>query len=297
MPPKSALSAQKQKEEFRKQYQRVLAPKEAPQKRKEPESVSPAAAASRHGADAASASPALASIVTHAAVPAAKRMRKDQFDIRKCLFDILEYLKFNEEYVDMDELFELLPDVRAGVAWPEHREQLKSAMRQHDKLQFQGEAVAFKPTYNVRNREELLELLRDFQRRGLGGIRVDALQESYKTVTLDVEDLAKEGQIHIVQRKDSKQGVIFFRDAEGLREVDKSLIELWRKCDVAGRAPHEIERLLVAARLQPLRVEHVAQPKQDSKFKKRTTKGRPAPPQHESITILQRAGQLHTGAV
>ena len=64
--------------------------------------------------------------------------------------------------------------------------------------------VCFKPAYDVHNYEELLELLRLFNRQGLGGIRTDILKVSSHTL---VNVIQKESAKNVEAREKETQAL------------------------------------------------------------------------------------------
>lgn len=204
-------------------------------------------------------------------------------DMQKSLHAIIEYLKKQEEPVRIDSMLEHLGLHTGSVAAVQR---LRDAMLAHDKLSVEDSLVVFKPVYCVRNFEELLALLRDFDSKGLGGVRVDLLKESYKTVMADVDRLIAEQLVYVVKRKAPKTDVIFYRSPQHEFFVSESIQALWRQCEVAARHVNEIEKLLVNAGQMPQRVEFVALPERTKK-----TRGRTGPAiKHESMAILEKQG-------
>jgi len=95
--------------------------------------------------------------------------------------------------------------------------------------------VSFRPTYDVRNKEELLKKLKEFHDSGLGGMSVDKLKESEtKTFKVDVlvDELEKNGLVLVCRKTVRSQRitpdrVVYYRDRGPESEIDKEFVDLW----------------------------------------------------------------------
>lgn len=98
--------------------------------------------------------------------------------------DALEAMRHRGEGVHIKALMR-------SVTYAEHEKhlpELQAALRRNPKLFVDRHNMVFyRPTYNVRNADELLELLKRFHREALGAINYEELLESYPNVERDVE--------------------------------------------------------------------------------------------------------------
>jgi len=103
----------------------------------------------------------------------------------------------------------------------------------------------FKPPYNIKNKKMLLRLLQDYDRKGLGGIFLEDIQESLPRCDKVISRLEDDDRILVINAADKKK-VVFLRDnAEKLQfHVDEEFKKLWRSIAVDSLDDMKIEEYL-----------------------------------------------------
>lgn len=103
----------------------------------------------------------------------------------------------------------------------------------------------FKPPYNISSKKMLLNLLRDHDRRGLGGIFLEDLQESLPRCDKIISRLLDDNKILVINACDKKKVVFLRENAEKLQfPVDEEFQKLWRSVAVDGLDDVKIEEYL-----------------------------------------------------
>ena len=103
----------------------------------------------------------------------------------------------------------------------------------------------FKPPYNISSKKMLLNLLRDHDRRGLGGIFLEDLQESLPRCDKIISRLLDDSKILVINACDKKKVVFLRENAEKLQfPVDEEFQKLWRSVAVDGLDDMKIEEYL-----------------------------------------------------
>merc|ERR1719510_221185 len=69
----------------------------------------------------------------------------------------------------------------------------------------------FKPPYNIKNKKMLLRLLQDYDRKGLGGVFMEDLQESLPRCEKIIQRLLDDDKILVINAADKKK-VVFLKD-------------------------------------------------------------------------------------
>ncbi|VDM02281.1 unnamed protein product [Schistocephalus solidus] len=100
----------------------------------------------------------------------------------------------------------------------------------------------FKPKYDVRNRQELYQLLKRHEFRGLGGIYLDDLAEAVADVERVVQSLGD----HVIQvvTPHDKKVVLFYNDKSFDLGIKEEFKQLWRAVSVEGMHELKIEEYL-----------------------------------------------------
>jgi len=103
----------------------------------------------------------------------------------------------------------------------------------------------FKPPYNIKNKKMLVRLLQDYDRKGLGGIFLEDIQESLPRCDKVISRLQDDDRILVINAADKKK-VVFLRDnAEKLQfHVDDEFQKLWRSIAVDSLDDMKIEEYL-----------------------------------------------------
>ncbi|KAI8877104.1 hypothetical protein K501DRAFT_261010 [Backusella circina FSU 941] len=113
----------------------------------------------------------------------------------------------------------------------------------NDKIDFDAanQTFAYKPTYQIRSKEDLLELL--IRKRNEGGMDYKDLKDSYSKLGSAVEELASEGQILVVRNKDGNPRVLFYNEAEFNTPIDPEFKKMWSEISIPDETdlPKELE--------------------------------------------------------
>lgn len=96
-------------------------------------------------------------------------------------------------------------------------------LENNDKIDYDpiNKTFAYKPTYQIRSKEDLLSLL--IQKKNEGGMDYKDLKDSYSKLSSAVEELASEGQILVVRNKDGNPRVLFHNDAQYNTTIDPGI--------------------------------------------------------------------------
>ncbi|KAJ1965436.1 transcription factor TFIIE beta subunit, TFIIEB, Tfa2 [Dipsacomyces acuminosporus] len=129
---------------------------------------------------------------------------------------------------------------------------------------------AYKPEYNIRNKEELLEYLRQMPDRT--GLDVKKLRDSYlPDIPKVIADLRKEGLILTITNKDGNPKHIFYNQHTLQTPVDDDIKRRWAELRIPDEADLAFE--MEKAGLKQMQVEQrVAQTEDKKKAKQRVRK-------------------------
>lgn len=103
----------------------------------------------------------------------------------------------------------------------------------------------FKPPYKITNKKMLVRLLQDYDRKGLGGVFLEDLQESLPRCDKVVSRLLDDNRILMINAADKKKVVFLRENAEKLQfQVDEEFQKLWRTIAVDSLDDMKIEEYL-----------------------------------------------------
>ncbi|KAI7890019.1 uncharacterized protein EV154DRAFT_538595 [Mucor mucedo] len=105
-------------------------------------------------------------------------------------------------------------------------------LENNDKIDYDpvNKTFAYKPTYQIRSKEDLLSLL--IQKKNEGGMDYKDLKDSYSKLSSAVEELATEGQILVVRNKDGNPRVLFHNDAQYNTTIDPEFKKMWSEIHI-----------------------------------------------------------------
>nr|XP_002128543.1 general transcription factor IIE subunit 2-like [Ciona intestinalis] len=122
---------------------------------------------------------------------------------------------------------------------------LNEALVNNPKIQVISEGAAtqfsFKPKYNIKDKKALLKLLDRHDQRGLGGIRMEDIEEGLPRAKKCIKLLGD--KILFVTRPDKKQ-IVFYNDKSCEFPVDEEFQQLWRSVTVDSIDDEKIEEYL-----------------------------------------------------
>ncbi|XP_041460072.1 transcription initiation factor IIE subunit beta-like [Lytechinus variegatus] len=120
---------------------------------------------------------------------------------------------------------------------------VNEALPNNPKVTFEDGKYSFKPAYNVRNRKEMVRLLKRHDQRGLGGIMMDDVMESLPHAKIGIKKLEKAGEIIILTRPDKKQ-VVYYNDRTYKLKIEEEFKELWNSTTVDSLDEEKIQDYL-----------------------------------------------------
>ncbi|KAI9482901.1 MAG: hypothetical protein EXX96DRAFT_556045 [Benjaminiella poitrasii] len=122
----------------------------------------------------------------------------------------------------------------------------------NDKIEFDAvnQTFAYKPTYQIKSKEDLLELL--IQKKSDGGMDYKDLKDSYSKLSSAVEELAAEGQILVVRNKDGNPRVLFHNEAQYNTPIDPDFKKMWSEIPIPDET--DLPKALETAGLKTMEV-------------------------------------------
>lgn len=100
----------------------------------------------------------------------------------------------------------------------------------------------FKASYKIRDKKNLLRLLKQHDLRGLGGILLEDVQESLPHC--DKAMKALQNEIIYISRPIDKKKIVFYNDKTATLPVDEEFQKLWRSVAVESMDDQKIEEYL-----------------------------------------------------
>jgi len=183
----------------------------------------------------------------------------------RIVFDIVTYLKKEEKPLSKDEI-----SISTGhEITPEVDEQL----RQNPRIKVISDSVSdilycFKPIHEVKNREELCQLVLAQP----NGIPLSDLRDSYKEVEKDAKKLAEERKVVILRNQETKDDVIYPVDPGYNVSIFPDFITLWKGIKIPDAI--DLEREMREAGISLTDQVEVKKPKRPSSKEKKTKQRR-----------------------
>ncbi|KAI8388061.1 uncharacterized protein BYT42DRAFT_558826 [Radiomyces spectabilis] len=130
--------------------------------------------------------------------------------------------------------------------------QLWEKLVHNDKIEYDAtnKTFAYKPTYQIRSKEDLLTLL--VQKKNEGGMDYKDLKDSYSKLSSAVEELASEGRILVIRNKDGNPRVLFFNDMQYNTLIDEDFKKMW--ADISIPDETDLPKALENAGLKTMEV-------------------------------------------
>ncbi|KAI8373973.1 hypothetical protein EDC96DRAFT_551755 [Choanephora cucurbitarum] len=125
-------------------------------------------------------------------------------------------------------------------------------LAENEKIEYDpvNNTFAYKPTYQIRSKEDLLSLL--IQHKDEGGMDYKDLKDSYSKLSSAVEELAASGQILVVRNKDGNPRVLFYNDIEYNTPIDSEFKQMWSEISIPDET--DLPKALEAAGLKTMEV-------------------------------------------
>ncbi|KAL3498797.1 hypothetical protein ACH5RR_041529 [Cinchona calisaya] len=106
------------------------------------------------------------------------------------------------------------------------------SLKKNPKVHYDGERFSYKSKHDLRNKDQLLVLIRKFPE----GLAVIDLKDAYPTVMDDLQSLKAAGQIWLLSNFDSQEDIAYPNDPRVPIKVDDDLKQLFRGIDL----PHDM---------------------------------------------------------
>ncbi|KAK7366779.1 hypothetical protein VNO80_08776 [Phaseolus coccineus] len=120
------------------------------------------------------------------------------------------------------------------------------SMRKNPKIKYDGEKFSYKSKHDVRDKSQLLFLVRKFPE----GIAVVDLKDSYPTVMEDLQALKASREVWLLSNFDSQEDIAYPNDPKVPMKVDDDLKQLFRGIELP-RDMIDIERDLQKNGMKP----------------------------------------------
>lgn len=103
---------------------------------------------------------------------------------------------------------------------------------ENDKIEYNPntKTFAYKPAYQIKSKEDLLELL--INKKEEGGMDYKDLKDSYSKLGEAVEELANEGQILVIRNKDGNPRVLFYNEMDYNTPIDAEFQKMWAEITI-----------------------------------------------------------------
>lgn len=156
-----------------------------------------------------------------------RHQRKENYPIG--LEDILEEIQEG----DLSSKIKNILDTHTLLNNPKIESRIEDGLRKY----------TFKPFYNIRNRKDLINLVKDSQMKAAGGVLLDDVQESVPDAD---EMLKKIGDEIIVMVGKGKKKVLYYNDKNTADNivVEEDIVKYWRDVAVDGMDETKIDDYL-----------------------------------------------------
>nr|CAD7570107.1 unnamed protein product [Timema californicum] len=129
-------------------------------------------------------------------------------------------------------------EIKVRISWL-----LSEALTNNPKIEVTLDGkFLFKPSYRIRDRKNLLKLLKQHDLKGLGGILLEDIQESLPHCEKALKILQDE-IIYIIRPIDKKK-IVFYNDKTATLPIDEEFQKLWRSAAVESVDDQKIEEYL-----------------------------------------------------
>ncbi|KAK7399235.1 hypothetical protein VNO78_10414 [Psophocarpus tetragonolobus] len=119
-------------------------------------------------------------------------------------------------------------------------------LRKNPKVNYDGQRFSYKSKYGLKDKTELLQLIRKYPE----GLAVIDLKDAYPTVMEDLQALKAAGQIWLLSNFDSQEDIAYPNDPKVHIKVDDDLKQLFRSIELP-RDMIDIERDLQKNGMKP----------------------------------------------
>lgn len=127
-----------------------------------------------------------------------------------------------------------------------HNKDVFESLKSNVKVSFDGQRFAYKSKHDLKNKDELLVLVRKLPE----GVPMGDLKDSYPGIQADVQDLKATGKVWVLMNSDSQEDIVYPNDPKIVIKVDEDLKQLIRGIDTP-REFMDVERELQKAGMKP----------------------------------------------
>eukprot|EP01026_Neomeris_dumetosa_P065069 TRINITY_DN6232_c0_g1_i1.p1 TRINITY_DN6232_c0_g1~~TRINITY_DN6232_c0_g1_i1.p1 ORF type:complete len:313 (+),score=71.45 TRINITY_DN6232_c0_g1_i1:161-1099(+) len=153
------------------------------------------------------------------AKPKTTPAKKKTVPVAKVKKDVLDLLKKNHDGLTLEEIDDKLNfDIQGDEA-------LQQALVDTGRIELTDGVYKFKAKYQISDKFELLELLRQYLNVGLPA---EDLKDSYKNVMSDIEELKQSRDLYAIWSTEIKGMMLYPQDPALKLDVDDDLIEFYR---------------------------------------------------------------------
>ncbi|KAF9941200.1 hypothetical protein BGZ67_005653 [Mortierella alpina] len=160
--------------------------------------------------------------------------------LKACLFFCLLFRL--DRTVDEPQTVEDLK--RKGNVDLEAKPELFELLKSNEKVSYDtiSETFVYKPTYHIKNKEDLLTMLE--KKKNEGGMEYKELKDSYSKLAESVKELSDEGRILVVRNKDGMPRVLYWNDVRYNTAMDQDFRDIWHKLRIPDEVdlPKELEK-------------------------------------------------------
>ncbi|KAL3700350.1 hypothetical protein R1sor_018372 [Riccia sorocarpa] len=123
---------------------------------------------------------------------------------------------------------------------------LFESLKSNVKVSYENGRFAYKSKHDVKNKQELLVLIRKVPE----GIPMGDLKDSYPGVVNDAQELKASGDVWLLMNSDSQEDIVYPNDPKAKIKIDEDLKQLIRSIEIP-REFIDVERELTKAGLKP----------------------------------------------
>ncbi|KAJ3022863.1 hypothetical protein HKX48_005064 [Thoreauomyces humboldtii] len=164
-------------------------------------------------------------------IAAAVRSSSSEMSMNTKVYNIINALRELDKEANETEIMRLTAINVSGS------NELRQLLSNNPKITYHPEkgTYQYKPKYNLRSKEDLLNLLHES--RETGGTDMKELQDSWSGLAAAVQELKHDGDITVLTTKDEKPKILFWNDRASNVNMSPEFHEYWHKVQI----PKEID--------------------------------------------------------